>query len=477
MKNVIIFGGTTEGRRLVELLEDSGLQLHLFVTTDYGASLIPKNENVQVMTGKLDCKDMEQAFLQIKPDLCIDGTHPYAMEVTKNLNFVCEKLEVPYIRLVREADKQPDTKNVDGKDVWFVETVSEAVSFLSETEGTIFITTGSNELEEYTKIPGYQERCVARVLSIPEVVDKCSAIGFRGKNLIAMQGPFSREMNRLMFRTCDARWLVTKSSGAIGGYIEKCEAARDNGMKLVVIGRPCECEENAMGLSELLDWLVARYGVILKKPVVYLVSMGPGDSRLLTEEARDILHQADVLIGAKRVLDIWKEMGNVPRFVSYKKEEILKFINKNPQYHTIVICYSGDIGFYSGARGLQDALKGYEVHSISGVSSVVYFLNKINKPWDCVKLVSCHGRDTDMVSVMDHHKRACVLLGEENSLIKICETLRQEDGEKVYQVILGSQLTYENERIEEGTLDDFLEKKVDRLSIAYLEKKDEEISI
>ena len=51
------------------------------------------------------------------------------------------------------------------------------------------------------------------MLSLPSVIEACRELGFEGKNLIAMQGPFSEEMNRAMLRQYDCRYLVTKDSG------------------------------------------------------------------------------------------------------------------------------------------------------------------------------------------------------------------------------------------------------------------------
>ena len=85
---------------------------------------------------------------------------------------------------------------------------------------------------------GYKERLYARVLSTPEVVKTCAELGFEGKHLICMQGPFSEELNVAMMRQIDAAYLVTKESGKAGGFEEKIRAAKKAGAKAVVIGRP-----------------------------------------------------------------------------------------------------------------------------------------------------------------------------------------------------------------------------------------------
>ena len=75
----------------------------------------------------------------------------------------------------------------------YVESTEAAVRYLKETEGNVLLTTGSKELKAFTEIPDYQKRIFARVLSLPSVIEACRELGFEGKNLIAMQGPFSEE--------------------------------------------------------------------------------------------------------------------------------------------------------------------------------------------------------------------------------------------------------------------------------------------
>lgn len=473
MKNIIIFGGTIEGRQLTEALVGSQVQLYICVATDYAASLLPENDNVKVVVGRLNQEEMEGLFQEIQPDICLDSTHPYAVEVTKNIYKACQNMELPYIRIAREntacmkSKEQMKDNQTTGNGVWFVESVEQAAQMLSGTTGNIFITTGSKELEKYCVIPDYKERCVVRVLCTPAVVNKCYELGYAGNHMIAMQGPFGREMNELMLKESQAKWLVTKCSGTVGGYMEKCEAAVSLGVNLVIIGRPLEKVTQEKSLAETLTFLKEYYQIPLKKPVIYLVAMGPGNQALLTQEAKCVLQNADVLIGAKRILDIWKE--EKPHFISYRKDEIIHYIKENPQYHYIAICYSGDIGFYSGAKGMAEELTDYEIHIVSGVSSVTYFLNKIHIPWDSVYLASCHGKELNLVDLFEKYNRICVLLGGESSFAVLCSQL-ENAGYQDVQITIGSNLSYPEEKIIKGSIEEMKHQKTDTLAIAYFER-------
>lgn len=491
MPGIVIFGGTIEGRQLAERLQSTGMQLHICVATEYGASLLPDGENIHVYSGRMEEAEMEQFLLEKKPDYCLDATHPYAVKVTENIAAACANTELPYIRIMRKeaGAGQNDFPGKTGKqdNVVFVKDAGEAAEYLCKTTGKIFITTGSKELESYTIIPDYQNRCIARVLPTLPIMEKCKALGFEGKNLIGMQGPFSEEINYCMLKQSGAEWMVTKNSGKEGGYLEKCEAALRHGTHIVVIGRPPEPPEHTMGLEEAVALLIEKFAAkkdittdsgegrekldAENKRTIYLVAMGPGNDKLLTREAEEALEQSDVLIGAKRMVEIWPRYREKPCYISYKREEITKYLQQHPEYKKVALCYSGDIGFYSGAKGMQDFLRENKniVHPISGISSVTYFLNKLGVPWDETQLVSCHGQEPDLAVFLKEKKKVCALSGDKNTVSDISKQLLA-CGMGHVRMTVGECLSYREERIVTGTPGVFLNREFNSLSVILLEE-------
>ncbi len=104
----------------------------------------------------------------------------------------------------------------------------------------MLITTGSKELKEYTEVPGYEERFYVRVLPTQESIGACVNLGFPERHLIAMHGPFTKELNVALMRQFHVRTLVTKDGGANGGFFDKVEAAKELGAELIVIRRPAD---------------------------------------------------------------------------------------------------------------------------------------------------------------------------------------------------------------------------------------------
>ena len=278
---VVIFGGTTEGRQLAGYLiqlnkqqKMQNIQVHVCVASEYGAQVLPEDDALKVHVGRLEQADMQEFLQAVQADICVDATHPYAVLVTQNIYQACKVVGVPYVRVRRDMQEEqenadPDMQmsgthigDADGKrytdetsDSIYVGDIQAAVDYLKGVTGNILITTGSKELHLYTQIPDYESRCTARVLPTRSVVEACTELGFTGKHLICMQGPFDLEMNLATLRYADADFLVTKASGKNGGYDEKCEAALAMGVHLVVIGRPKEQVEPVMSLVQAEKFL------------------------------------------------------------------------------------------------------------------------------------------------------------------------------------------------------------------------------
>lgn len=252
--DVLIFAGTTEGRLLAEYAAEIGMGCYVSTATEYGKEILGEHPGIRVLSGRMDQEQIEGFLKEKDIRLVIDATHPFAIAATENIRAACGGTGVRYVRCLREEAGNPGTYvSADGSgEMIVVDSVRQAVDYLKTTQGNILIATGSKELRLYTEIDGYQDRCFARVLSTPEAVEESAKLGFQGRHLIAMQGPFSREMNLALLRYADAAYFVTKESGKAGGFEEKLEAARQAGTVPVVIGRPREAGESLERTKEIL---------------------------------------------------------------------------------------------------------------------------------------------------------------------------------------------------------------------------------
>lgn len=452
MYKAIVFAGTTEGYALCEFLAENRVSVYACAATEYGGSLLQENEFLHVSAGRLKTEDMEELFRKENPEIVLDATHPYAAEVTKNIRTACESAGVLYQRILRpEGEKNSEAI--------YVESTEEAAAFLSGTEGNIFLTTGSKELAKFTGIPDYKERLFARVLSIPSVIRSCAELGIEGKHLIGMQGPFSAEINEAMLRQFQCSYLVTKDTGLAGGFPEKMEACQRCGVTPVIIGRLLK--EEGLSLQDARVFLSKMFGFTLSQKIS-LVGIGMGAEKTLTLEGKKALNAAELLIGAKRMTEAVQKPGQMVLH-EYRSEKIVEYIREHPKYRTVAIALSGDVGFYSGAKKLIDQLDG-NVEVICGISSVVYFMSKIGLSWDDAKIVSAHGRNCNLISLIRHNPKVFSILGTEDGVAVLASRLVYY-GMGDVTLYVGENLSYENEKIFHDKAANLTEYRGDALSV------------
>lgn len=233
---VLLFGGTDEGRKIAEYLAEKSMTALVCVATEYGAKMLPKN--VEVLQGRLDKPEMVKLMKSHNFTLCIDATHPYAGEVSENIDKASREANLRLYRVVRRQSEIEYGRTF--------RSASEIVEYLSYKEGNIFVTIGSKELSEFSTI---SDRVFARILPDAGAVKKCNDAGFSGRHLICMQGPFSVDLNAAIMRETEAKFLVTKESGLAGGFAEKTEAAKEVGAEVLILERPRE--ETGINLDEV----------------------------------------------------------------------------------------------------------------------------------------------------------------------------------------------------------------------------------
>ena len=459
MSKVLIFAGTSEGRAVAEYLNENKILCHVCVATQYGESLLPKGEYISVVAKRLTTIEMEVLISEVRPELVIDATHPYAAVVTENVTKACQKLKVEYVRLLRQEHQ------AKGSNIVTVASVSEAVDFLNKTKGNVLATTGSKELAEYTKVDNYQERVYARVLSLPEVVHECSQLGFVGKHLICMQGPFSKEFNRAMINQLGIKWLITKEAGSAGGFDEKCEAALESNCNIIVIGRPSV--EAGVSLSACQAMLRERFSFSLRQQIA-IVGIGMGQADTLTIAAKRAIERAQVVIGAKRMVAAVAAVGQA-RHEAYQATAISNYIKEHPEYQRIVVVLSGDVGFYSGAKKLLAELPA-DVELICGISSLVYFCAKLKTTWEDVYASSLHGRNDNMIGLIQKNPKVFAIVGQEMGISELCQKMN-DYGLGDVKMAIGEKLSYPEEQITVGLASDFIGYRTDSLAVILIENE------
>ena len=457
MSKICIFGGTTEGRKLAEFLSGQPCDVTVCVATDYGQTLLPEAEHVSVSAKRLPVGEIVSLLTEHRFDLVIDATHPYAQSITKSIARACRETGTPRWRLLRGASGVSPEHT-------YVETVSDAAAFLSETEGNILLTTGSKELAGFSQLPGFSERVWARVLPLQSSLDACAQAWLPASHIFAMQGPFSEAMNAAMLRTIGAQYLVTKDGGAPGGFEEKESAAKSAGARLVVIGRPPE--EEGLSLSKTISALCTRFG-FAPKPEVFIAGIGPGSEALQTQEVRAAIRRADCLIGARRMLDA---VARPQQLIidAIAPEAIASHIAQHPECGVFCVVMSGDTGFYSGTKKLLPLLRDCRVQVLPGLSSMSYLCARLGVSYEDAVPVSLHGRDFDIAREVRRRRKVFTLVGGDGGMQALCERLTQA-GLGHVRLSVGERLSYPDEAITRGTAQELRSHTFDKLSAALIE--------
>lgn len=211
-----------------------GAEVLVSVATPLGAEEQGEAEGISVHCGRLTTEEMT-ALLQ-GAALCVDATHPYAVDATKNIRAACAAARVEYHRLLRAESPLPAGSMVFA-------TAAHAAAFLAGCSGNVLLATGAKELTAFAALN--PERLFPRVLPTREGIAACEAASIPHKNIIAMQGPFSYALNCALMKQFSIRYLVTKDGGAVGGFAEKAQAAQDTGAQLIVVRRPAENGQTA----------------------------------------------------------------------------------------------------------------------------------------------------------------------------------------------------------------------------------------
>lgn len=463
MCKILVFAGTAEGYALAEYLYENQVPAHICTATDYGMKSLKEGKNFTCSGYRMDREEMGEFLKKEGFSHVVDATHPYASQVSANIREACREQSVPCIRVVRE-ELPPEE---GGGRIHYVENLSAAVEFLKGTSGNILVTTGSKELAAFTQLPDYETRVYARVLSLPSVVQSCGELGFTGSHLICMQGPFSQEMNEAMLRQWDCRYLVTKDTGHAGGFPEKCLAAQRQGAELVIIGRPAR--EQGVSFWECKRKLQSICGIPWR-PYVSLVGIGMGDGGTMTLAGRKACQEAELLIGARRMLQAAAGPGQKV-LEEYRADRIAEYLKEHPQYEKIAVALSGDVGFYSGCRPLMDKLekelpRGTVIEAVPGISSLNYFMAKIGKSWDQAVLASAHGRECNLVHQIRSNEGTFGILGKSDAVSSLAEKLCGYGMEDV-QLFVGEQLSYPDEKIISATPKELINYQGNPLSVFY----------
>ena len=230
---ILVLAGTVDGRKMSGLIRKRGWPVITSVVSEYGAQLLYADGLEHVKTGALTMEQLLQVLKDHKIDILIDATHPYAQSISATAMEAAAALSVEYIRLERGGGWIPSDNLVHN-----VGCLEEIKEYLSPDQ-KVFSTLGSKNLATLAfLVREAGAELIVRVLPRSEVIKQCEMLGLSPEQIIAIKGPFSREMNRCLFSDYQADLLLTKDSGSEGGFEAKLTAALELNIPVLIWSRP-----------------------------------------------------------------------------------------------------------------------------------------------------------------------------------------------------------------------------------------------
>lgn len=244
--------GTSEGKSILSKLNEFTEDIFMSTATSYGAELL-KDYKYKVFNDKpLDLRGLIDAITKHNIKIFIDASHPYALEITKNVMEACENCGVQYIRYDRPSVVE---KFKDSKSVIMVEDYDGLGVHLRKVEGPILNTTGSRNIDKILNLK-LSNRVIHRVLPSVAVLEEILELGIRVEDIVAMKGPVGYELNCGFINEYKAQAILMKDSGVQGGTEDKIRAAIDNNIPAFIIGRkPMEYAKVFYSELELIRYI------------------------------------------------------------------------------------------------------------------------------------------------------------------------------------------------------------------------------
>ena len=202
---------------------------------------------------------------------------------------------------------------------------------------------------------------------------------------------------------------------------------------------------------------------------VTLIGMGSGQPENLTLQGLAALRQADLILGARRLLAVLPAGCTENRAAAYRPDEVAELLQTSGAENAVLV-YSGDTGFYSGASSMMEKLEalGVRARVLPGLSSIQLLAAALGRPWQGWNLVSAHGRTCDPVAECMQGRPTFFLTGGSEDPATLCAQLEAE-GFGDMQAVVGQCLGTPEEKLFRGSVKELAAGRFNSLSVLLVE--------
>jgi len=202
---------------------------------------------------------------------------------------------------------------------------------------------------------------------------------------------------------------------------------------------------------------------------LYIVGIGPGSKDYLTSAALNVVGLADIIFGSKRALDLFET--KVQKIELDTKNMIKSFkdaLGEAGNGKNVVILSTGDPGFSGILKPILKLNKDIEIEVIPGISSVQLCAAKLKIPWDEANIVTMHGKgiSEDILDTINNEKPSIILPNFKPR--ELAQFLIENGIDRNKKAAVCEKLSYEDERIIEGSLEDIAEMEFNYMSVIVI---------
>ena len=238
---ILVFGGTTEGRKAVEVLEEGGNAY--YYSTKTGEQNITLHHG-QRIDGALDAEAMQMFCDEHDIRLIVDAAHPFASQLHQTIAEVAGSLQIPVVRYERiYPPRNPDIMWIDD----YSQVPMDIYSLLA--------TTGVQSISKLKWLEAQGVKVYYRILNRESSIALAHQQGATDEQLC-----FYEDSNAI---NIDADAILLKESGLSGGFTEKVEAAREKGMRIITLKRPeltqGDCVNGPYGLRRAVEKMLPEF--------------------------------------------------------------------------------------------------------------------------------------------------------------------------------------------------------------------------
>ncbi|MEG1311107.1 MAG: cobalt-precorrin-7 (C(5))-methyltransferase [Romboutsia sp.] len=202
--------------------------------------------------------------------------------------------------------------------------------------------------------------------------------------------------------------------------------------------------------------------------MINIIGLGPGNEGYITKLGENLISNSDILIGGKRNLETVKTFKGEMIEMASNLKEILDYINNNSDKQISIIA-SGDPLIYGIGRYLSKNIDNKNLNIVSGISSLQYIFSKIYIDMNDLYITSSHGKVPDFDYILSH-KKVCMVTDDKIGPKEISREIIKRNLERT--VVVGENLSYDNEKITIGTPEDILNiDKFDMSVVVILDEK------